>query len=406
MKKGLHIGYLLSWTLLMSAYSDVRADILDHWTTNQIATNGFGFHHIVYGNGIYVAVGEAGDSGGFYTSSDGFNWALQYSEPNSWGVNLKYSNGRFGCVGPGLGSGVADISANGTNWSTIFGLTSPQDITYGYDYNANGVYVVVGANYIKTSPDGSSWTQNTISPSAAGPIVSVAADEYGDFIAMGNNDGYVYYNGSVGNSSWIRDTISGGNKVSYANGLFFVPLNNGTNLIFYDGVWTAKATGLTNKMGAVTYSHGMFMAQCGISSSGSYLATSPDGTNWFQYPKLLPNACGIYDTSDFDLSVATDGYRLVTGSSVQTNSGLPNRFNSFVYTSDPLVGIRLTNTPVMNIALSGLVGRKYQVQSIDALGVGNTWRTNAILQLTNTPFVWTDNTATNSARFYRGVLLP
>jgi hypothetical protein len=59
------------------------------------------------------------------------------------------------------------------------------------------------------------------------------------------------------------------------------------------------------------------------------------------------------------------------------------------------------------VALSGLVGRNYQIQSADMLTAGaNTWRTNATLQLTNTPIVWTDATATNSARFYRGVLLP
>jgi hypothetical protein len=67
----------------------------------------------------------------------------------------------------------------------------------------------------------------------------------------------------------------------------------------------------------------------------------------------------------------------------------------------------MTNNPSPKIAISGLVGRNYQIQSADVLTAGsNNWRTNAALQLTNTPYVWADTTATNSVRFYRGVLLP
>jgi hypothetical protein len=194
-----------------------------------------------------------------------------------------------------------------------------------------------------------------------------------------------------------------GNKISYANGLFFVPLNNKTNLLSTDGInWSKKATGLTNMLGVVTYGNGIYMAQCGIARAGSYLATSIDGTNWFQYANLLPNYCPIPDTADFDASVATDGSHLVTGSA--TGSFY---YNGFVFTSDPLVCVRMTNNMIPNVALSGLVGRNYQIQSADILTAGsNNWRTNTTLQLTNTPYIWTDASATNSHRFYRGVLLP
>jgi len=81
-------------------------------------------------------------------------------------------------------------------------------------------------------------------------------------------------------------------------------------------------------------------------------------------------------------------------------------YYGYALLSDPLVSIRMTNNPPSKVVLSGLVGRNYQIQSADALGAGSNWRTNATMQLTNTPLVWTDSTATNSARFYRGVLLP
>jgi hypothetical protein len=387
-----------------------RADVLDNWTTNQISTNTFGLHHVVYGNGGYVAVGEYDEGCGIYTSSDGLNWTLCYSDNNGWGLTLTYSGGRF----VGVGGWETAVSTNGTNWAVSLlpvqyayngegGL--PSDMTYG-----NGVYVEVGSlngvGSIITSPDGSTWTPRTSSPALGGPIASVT---YGllRFVAVENNDGYEYTSTlpSLG-TTWTRRSIPGGNKISYANGLFIVPLNNKTNLISVDGInWSLNYTGLTNMLGVVTYGNGLFMAQCGISYSGSYLATSTDGTNWIQYARPLPNSwTSSFDFPDPDVSLATDGTRLVTVGAVNTNAV---SYNGFVFTSDVLVGVRMTNNPTPKVALSGLVGRNYQIQSVDALTTGSSnWRTNATLQLTNTPYVGTDATAPNSARFYRGVLLP
>ena len=171
--------------------------------------------------------------------------------------------------------------------------------------------------------------------------------------------------------------------MSFGNGLFFVPLNNKTNLISADGVnWTTKLTGLTNQLMAITYAHGIYMSPVWFSQNGtnqSGLATSADGTNWFQYPQPLP---ANQSMGGFNNIVATDGSRLVL-----LDYYYPQSFNgvtNYAKICYPLVGVRLTNSPAKSLALSGLVGRNYQIQSIDALNAGN-WRTNLTLQLPNTP---------------------
>ena len=111
-------------------------------------------------------------------------------------------------------------------------------------------------------------------------------------------------------------------------------------------------------VGNVIYANGLYLAR-----SGNYLATSTNGINWIQYSPPLPGAASL------DPNLATDGTRLVTISQQEISSG-PNSYNAFIYSSDVLVGIRLTNSPARQIALSGLVGRSYQLQSADSLTVG------------------------------------
>jgi hypothetical protein len=399
---------LILATLFTAVALSARADPLDHWTTNQVTTN-FYLTHVVYGNGIYVASAEFGDGGAFYSSVDGFHWTQRFSDLNSWGMKVNYSEGQFSAVG---GFGTANVSADGTNWTSTFlqhygGASGPQATTFG-----DGLFVTVGGmvgfGSIQTSDDGVIWTPCTLSPVPTGRINSVAYGgdtSYGTFVAVGNNDGFVYTSaGADAGISWTQGTIPGGKLVSQAGGLFFIPLTNQTNLISWDGYhWSSQATGLTNTLGSVTLVDGVFMAQCGMSTTGGHLATSTDGTNWIQYPQALPNVMWDYDTLDNDATVATDGNRLVGVGEAMTGSWPL----SYVCVSDVLVGIRLTNNPPSAVVLSGLVGRNYQIQSANVLTPGGSnWSVSAAMTLPSTPFSWSDPAATNAARFYRGVLLP
>ena len=378
---------LLAAGILFGCFFQVaRADVLDNWTTNQVNTNSAALKHIVYANGHYVAVGQRGDEGDIYSSEDGIHWTLRYTDQNSWGLTIAYSSGRF----VGVGGWETAISADSTNWTVSFlpsnYLDRQTDMTFG-----NSRYVVVGdtnnIGIIITSTDGTTWTPRTAA-TMGGHISSIIYSGT-KFVAIGNNDGYEYTASSTA-TTWTRSSIPGGNQISYGNGLYFVPLNNKTNLISTDGNnWSLNATGLTNQLGKITYANGIFLAR-----SGNYLTTSSNGTNWFQYPQTIPG-----------FEIASDGKRLATIGSILVDFN--NQWNnSFVYASDVLVSVRQTNKQPSNVILSGLVGRNYQIQFADSLGSSSNWSTNTSLQLTNTPFIWTDVTATNAARFYRAVLMP
>jgi len=353
-----------------------------------------GFTQVVYGNGCFVAAGWYSDYGGFYSSPDGLHWAFQYLDGNSWGLNLSYSQGHFVSVSPWCS---VLRSTDGTNWSQSFlpweyyYLDSPSSITYG-----RGVYAWVGqtngVGTILASSDGVNWIAPTINPGPGGPIARVIFG--GDrFVAVGQNDSFVYIS-TRGTNTWTRYSLPNGfSGVNYFNGIYFSPASAGTNLLSNDALnWAPVSTGIPVSLSVFGYVKGLFMAL----ATGNKLATSVNGTNWVLYGPSMPLASWP----------ASDGTRLVTVNSVLTNTG-PWYFNSFVTTSDVLLDVRMTNTPTAKVALSGLVGRTYQIQSTDSLKpYANNWLTNSTIQLTNTPFVWADPTATNSQRFYRGVLLP
>ncbi len=221
MKPELFVRHLLAWALLTTAFSNAHADVLDNWTTNQITTNSFGINHVVYGNGIFVAVGENGDSSGYYNSTDGSHWTLAYIEPSSWGANLNYSGGHYTSVRSSFSwASVANVSADGTNWvTTLFSFNGapaidPLDATF-----SNNLYVVVGSTNnvacIVTSPTGVTWTYQSASSSPGGPLSGVAYGN-GRFVAIGNNDG-MEYTSTTGTGTWTKRSLPGGNKISYAN---------------------------------------------------------------------------------------------------------------------------------------------------------------------------------------------
>jgi len=395
-------------TFLLSVSTSTRADALDHWTTNQV-DDWYGLTQVAYGNGRFVAGGQYADYGEFLSSEDGLKWTLGIG---GWTSRLQgicylvFSGDRFiFAAGPYLGNS-AGFSTNGINWTYgpapyLGEYNLLRAIGYFSHYRAYVLAYDSGGNENTStfyySLDGTTWRPALVQIEGGGMPRNALDVAYGAglperFVAVAR-DGFLY-NGDL--DFWYGWPVAGGggasgDSVTFAAKRFFVPFTAGMNLISNDGYnWAWVGTGLTNKLGKIGYANGLFYAR-----AGDYLATSNDGTSWLQRT-LLPGNGGV----------AFNGRRFVNVGRIQRIPGYS--WYGFVYTSDDLVELNITNWPPQ-ISLSGKVGRSYRIESLSSLpaSVTNPWQTLTNLVLPSSPYLLSDPEAPNSTqRYYRAVLLP
>jgi hypothetical protein len=70
----------------------------------------------------------------------------------------------------------------------------------------------------------------------------------------------------------------------------------------------------------------------------------------------------------------------------------------------PFVGLQQNGAS--SLAVSGLVGREYQIESTGDLTFPINWQVRTNFTLTASPATWTDPSPSSTNRFYRAVLLP
>ena len=241
------------------------------WTTHTTGT-GDNLSKATYGNGKFVAVGDAGS---ILSSVNGTIWTINTTITANSLSGITYGNGKFIIVGK------ADIltSPDAISWTHQSSCSSysPSGATYG-----NGKFVVVGQNgVIMTSPDGIKWTTQSYE------ILGFNGITYGNgrFIALGNFGSIMTSRDGV---SWTQQepvTSYCLFKVIYGNGKFVVVGQAGFIMTSPDGIkWTAQSSGSFYNLNDITYGNGKFVAVGSYvdydgSVSGTIL-TSPDGVNW------------------------------------------------------------------------------------------------------------------------------
>lgn len=257
---------------------------------------------IAYGNGRYVAVGgkAQGKAGYVTTSIDGETWSTPVIITNNpsngsldYLVSVIYGNGKFVAVGN------ADVnvnytrvttSTNGITWTTCTNVLSNDNTNYAQEIIfANGKFVLITSTEFITSTDATNWTRLSKFPNTAH---SIACGD-GKFV-VGGNSGKIYT--STDGTTWTTFQMDnvGRNEhiycVAYGNDIFNAISPKGVVYTSTDGItWTYKTTiKLPSSLDAswcewsrLRFVNGLFIVVGGSPYKGQKMcAYSIDGANW------------------------------------------------------------------------------------------------------------------------------
>ena len=190
---------------------------------------------VAYGNGLFVAVGAAGNGPAVLRSSDGINW-INSNARGPFQLNaVAYGNGRFVAVGE---FGVTVTFTDGMNWDGLgssYSLASNSpalrrsDQTTAIAYGGGRFVFVNNAGGIGASTDGLNWTVQQLFPNE---YITLNGITYGNgrFVAVGNAG--IILSSSDG-SNWVKHqpgTRAQLLGIGYGNGHFVAVGENGTIL--------------------------------------------------------------------------------------------------------------------------------------------------------------------------------
>jgi hypothetical protein len=271
---------ILALFILVLPLQVSNADPLDNWHWRSPIPQGNDLSKVAYGNGIFVAVGDAGT---IITSQDAVNWSIVNSLNPL--INLKgiaYGKDVFVAVGnlPDW-TGVICTSIDGVSWNVLDFVVSFYLIKVDY---RNGIFIITGnSNRILTSSDGTKWTFRTtgttewLSGVAYGNGTFVAVGYYQDYWNDLNSFATIFT--STDGVRWTSRT-SGSvwplYGVAYGNNTFVAVGHSGTILTSPDGItWTRKDLGYLTNYHEITYMNGIFL----MPLTGG-IAISSDGMTW------------------------------------------------------------------------------------------------------------------------------
>lgn len=238
---------------------------------------------VTYGNGIFVANGDTD-----LTSVDGTTWSIKSTNisfnPISVFCNSLFIGMSGGNILTSLDGNTWTIKRSYNRNDTIEYLTS---VAYG-----SGLFVAVGycavldndncysqpcpykmnSGLFFTSSDGTTWTQinsgtaitlyNYLTSVTYGNGLFVAVSPYEDYICS-SSDGI----------TWTQNTVDkiDNNSVIYGNGTFIAVGKDGTIITSPDGTtWTKQNSGTIKNLNSVVYGKGLFIV---IGDSGIILVS-------------------------------------------------------------------------------------------------------------------------------------
>jgi len=227
----------------------------------------------------YVAVGF----NAILTSTDGINWTEQSAGTNSklWGVI--WANNQFVAVGE---NGKIMISPDGLDWTGTYSNSFTTLVGVAWT-GANYVAVSYDAN-VYTSPDGINWSADAMLISAGGVILRGGLNDIvwtgtrlvvvgEDYIAT-SPDGFQWTGQTTDDLTNFKRVIWTGTEV-LAVGPVGVIISSADGL-----TWTHEDTGINEKMDSITYTGSEYIIIARAFGDNFY--RSSDRVNWTILPEL------------------------------------------------------------------------------------------------------------------------
>jgi hypothetical protein len=260
-----------SITTSSSVYLEVATGslVLDTraWTTR---TSGFGtteINALTFGNGVYVAGGNAGQ---LRTSTDAITWTSRTSGFGTTIIRaLTFGNNVYVAAG---NNGQIRTSTDGITWTS---RTSGTTNTFFALTFGNGLYVAAGTSaFLATSTDAITWTSRTsnidisleINALAFGNGVYVAGAQLGELVSSTNGTTWTT---RTSNLDWVY-------SITFGNGLFIA---GGSSRVATstDGItWTSRITGADFSNTVLTFGNNLYV----IGSDVGFGSVSTDGITW------------------------------------------------------------------------------------------------------------------------------
>ena len=266
----------------------------------------------------------------------GDNWTLQSETVGSGG--LVYANNLFVAV-TGWPNYIR-TSPDGVTWTTR--TRPPNTETWNDIVYANGLFVAVShnnTNRVMTSPDGINWTARTAAQNNDWRSITYGA---GLFVAV-SGGGANRVMTSPDGITWTARTAPAGDwsSVKYGNGIFVANAVGSQAMTSTDGITWTHHTSTPAGWARVTYGNGLF-----ITTASNFISTSTDGATWTQY--TVPNGewHGATYVEGLGLYVAVsyaNANRVLTSPdaitwTVQTPASMDN-YNNVAYGNDRLVAL-------------------------------------------------------------------
>jgi len=302
-----------------------------NWVTQTPLTNIGPFMNLTFGNDTYVSYGYQNISNlqnylpSPMTSVDGLNWSVQPATLPPFINSFVFGNGIFVAVG---NAGSIATSPDAVVWTQMRNsVPDASGINYGMAEVSNHGVIVGGysnsVGFVLSFTNGDPYS---FLPQGTPPLNSVASDSIGRFVAVGSSGTLLTSDDGINWSNRNPNTSASLNDVAYGNGRYVAVGNNGTAITSIAGnAWGLFPQFTTSQLRGVTYGNGIWITV----GAGGTVFTSPNTSSWDpQDPGTSANLNKVYFGDGMFISVGDGGIILTSTNGVVWTTQVSGTSNS------------------------------------------------------------------------------